>query len=71
VDAVETPAWSALRAGYIQLSARFARTAADARTRGWPVVAIQGTHLHPLLAPVETADAIAAVVKQLDDPSSR
>jgi hypothetical protein len=65
-DAVETPAWAGLRAGYIQLSARFAETAADARARGWPVVAVQGTHLHPLLAPVETADAIEAVVKELE-----
>jgi pimeloyl-ACP methyl ester carboxylesterase len=62
-DAVEVPDWRALRAGYVQTSRRFAHDAATARAHGWPVEVLDGTHLHPLLAPRETAAAIERAVK--------
>jgi hypothetical protein len=62
-DIVDVPAWDALHIGYVQTSERFSGEAENARARGWPVVALQGSHLHPLLAPVETAAAILAVCR--------
>jgi|SRR5690606_15805483 len=61
-DAVETPPWDHLRAGYLQTSPRLADQAALARARGWPVQTLAGTHLHPFLHPGETALAISQLV---------
>jgi Alpha/beta hydrolase family len=64
-DSVEVPAWQHLSAGYIQTSDRFSQEAEKARSSGWPVVVLNGTHLHPMLSPLETTDAILSVAKQL------
>ena len=66
-DAVEVPPWQALHAGYVQTSDRFSHEAEKARERGWPVVVLKGTHLHPLLKPQETIDAILEVTRQFAD----
>jgi hypothetical protein len=63
-DSVEVPDWGGLRAGYVQTSAPYGEEAGRARANGWPVVALDGTHLHPYLAPGETATAIGAVLNQ-------
>lgn len=67
-DAIETPPWDRLPAGYLQTSAVFAEPAAEARRRGWPVVSLAGTHLHPFLAPEETAAALAQIIEALRAP---
>ena len=64
-DAIETPAWDHLRAGYIQTSAVFAPQAAEASARGWPTASLAGTHLHPFLSPEDTAGAIAGIIAAL------
>ncbi|WP_283807214.1 hypothetical protein [Bradyrhizobium lablabi] len=37
----------------------------EAQRRGWPVVKLEGTHLHPTLVPAETMHAILSVSRQL------
>jgi hypothetical protein len=64
-DAVDVPRWQHLPAGYVQTSARFASSSRDAQERGWAVRALAGTHLHPLLAPRETADALLEIVESM------
>ena len=62
-DSFNLRPWGHVPAAYIQTSTMFAPQAEDATKRGWPVVRIAGTHLHPLLAPEETADAIEAMAR--------
>ena len=50
---------------YIQTSARFAPSARDAQQRGWQVRTLAGTHLHPLIAARDTADALSETVQAL------
>lgn len=64
-DSIEVPAWNDLPVGYVQTSSRFEREAETARSRGWPVIVVEGSHLHPFLEPVESTDAILAVVREL------
>jgi hypothetical protein len=64
-DAIDLAAWDHVPAGYIQTCSYFDPAAEDALRRGWPVKRLNGTHLHPTLAPDETAAAIAAVCKGL------
>jgi alpha/beta hydrolase family protein len=64
-DEIDLLSWSDVAAGYVQLSGFFDRSAEEAEKRGWPVVRLKGTHLHPTLEPEETADAILQVCKSL------
>ncbi len=64
-DVADVPAWSARRCGYLQLSKTYAAEAADAATREWPVVEIDGTHLDPATAPQRTADALLDLVERM------
>ncbi|HMJ10101.1 MAG TPA: hypothetical protein VK524_01785 [Polyangiaceae bacterium] len=64
-DKVDIPSWHHLLAGYLQTSARFAPSASDAQQRGWPVRTLTGTHLHPMIAPGETADALLELVASI------
>jgi hypothetical protein len=64
-DQLRIPSWDHLPAGYLQTSERFAPSASDAQRRGWPVRVLAGTHLHPCVAPRDTADALAEVVASL------
>jgi hypothetical protein len=64
-DIIELANWDHVPVGFIQTSAIHDHSAAEARRRNWPVARLQGTHLHPTLHPVETADAIIAISDQL------
>jgi hypothetical protein len=57
--------WRHTPVGYLQLSSLYAGSAAEADQLGWPVVRLNGTHLHPITAPRETASAIAALHARL------
>jgi pimeloyl-ACP methyl ester carboxylesterase len=64
-DEIDLPPWSDVAAGYVQLCRFFDRSAEEAEKRGWPVVRLKGTHLHPTLEPEETAEAILRVCRSL------
>jgi hypothetical protein len=64
-DSIVLKSWSHVPAGYIRTSELLEADAASAGQRGWPVIRLQGTHLHPLLRPEETADAILSIVCRL------
>ena len=64
-EAIELAEWDHIPAGYIQTSAIYDHATAEAQRRGWPVVNLHGTHLHPTLQPEETANAILAMARQL------
>jgi hypothetical protein len=64
-DTIELANWDHVPAGFIQTSPIYDHAIAEAQRRGWPVIRLQGTHLHPTLRPVETADAIMAMSRQL------
>jgi hypothetical protein len=64
-DEIDLAPWSDVAAGYVQLCSFFDRSAEEAEKRGWPVVRLKGTHLHPTLKPQETAEAILRVCGSL------
>jgi hypothetical protein len=61
-DAAAVPPWSDLPAGYVQLSPPYADGAATARSRGWPVETLDGTHVSTATQPDAVAGAIVAVL---------
>jgi len=61
-DSADVPAWDTRPCGYLQLSRLFEPEALAAVKRGWPVVHVDGSHLHPAAEPVESADAILALI---------
>jgi hypothetical protein len=66
-DAIELADWGHIPAGFIQTSAIYDHAAIEAQRRGWPTANLHGTHLHPTLHPVETATAILAMSRQLEN----
>eukprot|EP00439_Symbiodinium_sp_Y106_P088689 s1_g1225.t1 len=64
-DSFDMPDWSASPRGYLQTSPVFADEARRAKALGWPVVSLTGTHLHPMLAPGETATALIDICRDL------
>ena len=64
-DTIELANWDHIPAGFIQTSAIYDHSAAEAQRREWPVARLHGTHLHPTLNPAETAGAIIAMSHQL------
>ena len=64
-DTIELANWDHIPAGFIQTSPFYDEVATEAQRRGWPVVRLQGTHLHPTLSPAETASAILSISQQL------
>jgi hypothetical protein len=64
-DTIALAGWDHVPAGYIQCSPLYDHAAEEARRRGWPVVTLQGTHLHPTLEPAETMRAIVSLAHQL------
>ena len=61
-DSAEVPAWNFRPCGYLQLSKLFEPEALAAVKRGWPLVHVDGSHLHPAVEPVESANAILALI---------
>lgn len=64
-DSADVPAWDMRPSGYLQLSRIFEAEALAAVQRGWPVVHVDGSHLHPATQPVESADAILTLIDAL------
>jgi hypothetical protein len=64
-DTIALAGWDHVPAGFIQCSPLYDHAAAEARRRGWPVVNLHGTHLHPTLAPAETMRAIVSMAREL------
>ena len=64
-DTVDLADWSHVPTAYIQTSVIYNHAIAAARRRGWPTIALQGTHLHPTLEPEEMAKAILSVTARL------
>jgi hypothetical protein len=64
-DVIELARWDHIPAGLIQTSSIYDHAAAEAQRRGWPVMRLQGTHLHPTLRPAEMADAILSMSRRL------
>lgn len=61
-DAFDMPDWSAADRAFIRLGAWFDEEANRAEAAGWPVVRIEGTHLHPSSRPKETAATIRQAI---------
>lgn len=64
-DRADVPVWDSRPCGYLQLSKLFEPEAMAAIKRGWPVVHIDGSHLHPTVEPVESANAILTLIDAL------
>ncbi|MEH2624649.1 pimeloyl-ACP methyl ester carboxylesterase [Bradyrhizobium sp. AZCC 1719] len=64
-DTIELADWDHVAAGFIQCSPIYDHATLEAQRRGWPVIRLQGTHLHPTLEPVETMLAIVSMSRQL------
>jgi hypothetical protein len=70
-DTFELANWDQVPAGFIQTCAIYDYAAEEAQQRGWPVTKLQGTHMHPMLEPAETARAIISMIHQLTSAASR
>ncbi|MXO90521.1 alpha/beta hydrolase [Pontixanthobacter aquaemixtae] len=68
-DSFIMPNWDHAAKGFIQLNAWFDEESKRAEKLGFPVERIEGTHLHPAVAPVETADAIIACIARMERPN--
>lgn len=66
-DSFEMPTWSCAKRGFIQTSPAFRDEAKRAEERGWPVTRLTGTHLHPALAPKDTAKALVDMHHRLSE----
>jgi len=64
-DTIDLAPWAHRPAGYIRTSGFYDHAADDAGARGWPVLRLPGTHLHPTLQPADMARAIAAIARDL------
>ena len=65
---VPAPAgWASASCGYVQLSEPYTAEAAEAASRGWPVLQRPGAHLDMVTRPVLIADAILSVTGRLAD----
>jgi hypothetical protein len=64
-DVIELANWDHIPAGFIQTSEIYDHSTAEAQRRGWPIARLQGTHLHPVLRPAETAGAIIGMSHRL------
>ncbi|XUM20002.1 alpha/beta hydrolase [Bradyrhizobium oligotrophicum S58] len=65
-DVIDLAPWGHVPAGYVQTSPIYDHGSAEALRRGWPLVRLHGTHLHPTLNPAETADAIVSLGRELE-----
>jgi hypothetical protein len=53
--------WNATPCGYLAFGAAYAEEQDAAETRGWPVVTLNGRHLHMLIDPERVADEIVVL----------
>ncbi|PWC06983.1 hypothetical protein [Mycetocola zhujimingii] len=58
------PGWDTTPAGYLAFGSTYADDVARARSRGWPVIELDGRHLHMLVDPVGVTDAILELVSR-------
>jgi pimeloyl-ACP methyl ester carboxylesterase len=65
-DEFQMQDWSATKRAFIRTGKWFDSEADKAAALGWPVVRLQGTHLHPTTCPEETASAIIRCIEALD-----
>jgi hypothetical protein len=64
---VPSPAgWQRLPAAYLALGDTYAEERAEAVRRGWPVETLAGGHLHPIVDPVATTDALERLLAALE-----
>ena len=63
--AIDVPAWDAYPCAYLRLSKLFEPEALTARARGWPLVHVDGTYLHPAIEPGATADSLLTLANIL------
>ena len=61
-DHLDLAEWMDRPTAYIQTSIFYDEALQEAQSHGWPTIRIEGTHLHPMLRPVETAEAIATIL---------
>ena len=59
------PGWSSVPCGYLAFGAGYAESAAEARTRGWPVVELPGEHLHMVVDPPAVGAALEGLAETL------
>jgi hypothetical protein len=64
-DSIDLGRWQYVPGGYVLTSAIYDHAAAEAARRNWPVVRLDGTHLHPTIRPDETARALIERAKRL------
>lgn len=64
-DTFEIDDWSEIPTGYLQTSAVFDEQADMARGRNWPCLSLDGSHLHPMAFPDETANALRAIFEEM------
>jgi Alpha/beta hydrolase family len=64
-DSIDLGHWQHIPAGYVQTSAIYQHAAVEAARREWPVVRLDGTHLHPTIRPDETARTLIEMAKRL------
>lgn len=67
-DNADVPIWENVPAGYLQLSKLYDAELHEALRRGWPVRHLDGTHVHPVIDPEATAEAIAALIDAVLGP---
>jgi pimeloyl-ACP methyl ester carboxylesterase len=64
-DEFAMPDWSQAKRAFIRTGKWFDQEADKAEERGWCVVRLAGTHLHPTTRPAETASAILKCVEAM------
>ncbi len=63
-DKIDLPIWRKKPAGFVRTSHYYDISASEAERLNWPIVRLDGTHLHLLLEPEATADAILSVASK-------
>lgn len=59
--------WPDAPGGYLRLSAAYDAEAEEARSRGWALVSLSGTHLHMINDPAAVTDALLNLVRDMGD----